>query len=334
MGFAASSDRAVYKVEYFNSTVVQTAGEPDLLRLEIGINKPSEAFRVSENPANAKELIVDLDKMRLSKVKKSIQLDGKMADKIQFLKRDKENSYAVITLAEDLRRNNYKVYTLPKDAAARKPFRIVIDIIDRGASQFTAGIAGKKILLDAGHGGSDTGAIGPSGVREKDVTLDVTLKVEALLRQAGAAVIMTRKDDRDVYGAHATDLQELQARVDVGRRSRADIFLSIHANSFSRASAHGTSTYYYEKTPLDKVLAQALQDGMVEYGGRYDRGIAKANFYVVKRSDMPAALVELAFVSNYEEERLLNSPEYRKALAEGICKGLSSFFAQAEGLER
>lgn len=330
--FAASGDRAEYKVSYFNSTVIEkTAKAPQVLRIEIGLSQASESFSVHADKLNPNDLIIELDKTKLSKIKQSIQLDGKLAQRIQFTQLGRANSRAVITLSRSVEKVNYKVYTLPKDRSAKKPFRIVVDIIDGDRFAFTAGLKGKRIVLDPGHGGSDPGAIGPNGVMEKEVALDVSMKVEELLKQAGAEVVMTRRDDRDVYGRNATASQELQARVDVGRKNPADLFLSIHANSFVKPTAHGTATYYYAKTRYDGMLAEALQNGMVEYGELYDRGKVEANFYVVKRSDMPAVLLEMAFISNPEEERLLNSEEFQQKLAQGICKGLSEFFMQAQG---
>lgn len=327
---AAPEDRAEFKVRQFSYEVIEkTQTQPRVLRIEIGLNKATENFRMQVSESNPNQLILEMDKTKLGGIKKTINLDGQVAKSIQFIPVDKVNSHAVITLPKEAAMANYKVYTLPKDNKTKKPFRIVIDLIDGDKFNFTAGLEGKLILIDPGHGGSDPGAIGSSGVREKQVALDVSLKVEELLKQAGAKVIMTRRDDRDVFGAGATDSEELAARVNVGKRNPADVFVSIHANSFTRPSAHGTATYYYKKTQYDTKLAEALQNGMVAYGGRYNRGTSEANFYVVKRSTMPAALVELAFISNPTEERLLNSIAFQQKLAEGICKGLSDFFKEA-----
>lgn len=329
--FAASAGRAEFKVNYFSSSVIaRTADSPRTLRIEIGLNKASDAYKAYASKRSPNELVVDLQKTKLGKVKRSIALPGGLAQKIQFSGVGSSDSRAVITLPTDAADANYKVYTLPKDKRTGKPFRIVIDVMDGPAIKSAAGLIGRTILLDAGHGGSDSGAIGPNGLKEKDVTFAVTNKVKAILNRSGAKVVMTRASDRDVYGVNASDSQELQARVDAGRRSGAELFLSIHANSFTKPAAHGTATYYYAKTARDGMLAKALQKGMVEAGGRYDRGTVEANFYVVKRSNMPAALVELAFISNPEEERLLGSDDFQQKLAEGICKGLGEYFAQVK----
>ncbi len=306
----------------------KTDVQPGGLSLEIGLNKPTDAFITKIDDTNPSALVLELKQARLGKIKSFVALNQSLAKNIKFEQVDKSTVRITIQLTKDVNATNYKVYTLPKDARAKKPFRIVLDFQDGSKFFSSAGVKGKTIILDPGHGGSDPGAIGPNRVREKDVTLNVAMKVKYLLQDAGARVIMTRSDDRDVYGPNASDKEELQARVNVARKNTADIFVSIHANSFINQAAHGTSTYYYEKSTYDSRLAESLQNGLVEFGGLYDRGIQEANFYVVKRTNMPAALVELAFISNPKEERLLNSAEFQQKLAEGICKGLSDFFSQ------
>ena len=182
-------------------------------------------------------------------------------------------------------------------------------------------------MLDPGHGGSDSGAVGPNGVREKDVTLQVAQKVQRLLEGAGAHVVMTRTTDRDVYGPNASDGQELQARVDVAERTPgADLFLSIHCNAFSNPMANGTETYSYYGSIEGGRLAAILQEELLAAGGLQDRGAKEANLYVLKHSSIPASLVELAFISNEREEALLTSEDFQNKMAFAIAKGLSRFF--------
>jgi N-acetylmuramoyl-L-alanine amidase len=126
---------------------------------------------------------------------------------------------------------------------------------------------------------------------------------------------------------NATDRQELQARVNVGAYTPGmQVFLSIHCNAFSSPSANGTETFYYPRSDTDALLAQDLQDALVAANGLHDRGISDANFYVVKHSSVPSALVELAFISNYNEEGLLASPDFQDKLALAIARGLGKFF--------
>jgi len=162
------------------------------------------------------------------------------------------------------------------------------------------------------------------------VTLAVSQRVRALLEKAGAKVIMTRTDDRDVYPQPgASDRDELQARVNVANSRKADLFLSIHANAFNNRNIGGTTVYYYQKTQYDLLLAQTLSASLVPAIGLADRGVKPANFYVVRRTLMPAALIELAYISNPTEEKLLMSPQFQEKSAQAIVAGLDKFFAAA-----
>ena len=191
-------------------------------------------------------------------------------------------------------------------------------------------LSGKIIVIDPGHGGNDAGAIGPTGVMEKNVTLKVSLELRKLLEAEGAKVIMTRETDRTVSekGAKASDIEELGARCDVGNRAGADIFISIHADSFTRPEARGTTGYYYSKSTSGKgqKLADCIRRNLVEQLGTPSRGTQPCNFYVVKNTDMPATLIELGFISNKEEEKLLDSKEGVQKAAQGIFDGIEDYF--------
>lgn len=195
---------------------------------------------------------------------------------------------------------------------------------------FTPGLKGKIIALDAGHGGSDTGAIGPTGVTEKGVTLRVAKALQKLLQAEGATVLMTRTIDTEVSPkkANASDVEELQARCDVGNDGNADIFISMHMDSFTNSTPSGTTGYYYTKgSKASQRLAQYVSEGVVTALGTGNRGTKSCNFYVVKHTDMPATLVEMAFISNDKEEKLMNSEAGINRAAEGILNGLRRFFS-------
>ena len=191
-------------------------------------------------------------------------------------------------------------------------------------------LSGKKIVIDPGHGGNDAGAIGPTGVMEKNVTLKVSLELKRLLEAAGAQVIMTRETDTTVSakGAKASDIEELGARCDVANRIGADIFISIHADSFTRPEARGTTGYYYSKSTSGRgqKLADCIRRNLVEQLGTPSRGTQPCNFYVVKHTDMPATLIELGFISNKDEEKLLDSKEGVQKAAQGILDGIEDYF--------
>ena len=196
---------------------------------------------------------------------------------------------------------------------------------------FSPGVKGKKIVIDPGHGGEDSGAIGPSGATEKSITLQIAKEVEKMLKEAGAKVIMTRTTDTEVSPKHrqATDVDELQARCDVANKAKADIFISIHMDSFTSREASGTTGYYYTKgSAASKRLAAAIQSELVGQLKTTSRGIKTCNFYVVKHTKMPATLIEVAFVSNPKEEKLLTSKKGVQKAAIGIVNGISDFFGE------
>ena len=199
---------------------------------------------------------------------------------------------------------------------------------ERGIDEIT-GLSGKVIVIDPGHGGNDSGAIGPTGVMEKTVTLNIALRLQKLLEAEGATVYMTRSTDAEVSpkGANASDIEELQARCDVANNHDADIFISIHNDSFTNGAAKGTTGYYYSRgSAKSRDLADKVRSGVIDQIGTQSRGTQSCNFYVVKHTDMPATLVEVAFISNPEEEKLLNSDDGAQKAAQGIADGIADYF--------
>ena len=199
---------------------------------------------------------------------------------------------------------------------------------DSGIAELT-GLKGRKITIDPGHGGNDSGAIGPTGVMEKSIVIRIANELRRLLVQEGATVYMTRTADTEVSpkGAAATAVEELQARCDVANQHNSDIFISIHMDSFTDRSAKGTTGYYYTKgSAASKKLADCVRQGVIDQIGTSSRGTKGADFYVVKHTDMPATLVEVAFVSNPDEEKLLDSEDGIKKAAQGIADGIADYF--------
>ena len=202
------------------------------------------------------------------------------------------------------------------------------DTTDQDIAAIT-GLKGRKITLDPGHGGNDSGAIGPTGIMEKSVTLRVANEVRRLLKAQGATVFMTRDTDKEVSpkGAKASDIEELQARCDVANQTDSDVFISIHMDSFTSSAAKGTTGYYYSLgSPKSRDLADKVRSGVIDQIGTQSRGTQSSNFYVVKHTDMPATLVEVAFISNDAEEKLMNSEDGIKKAAQGIVDGIADFF--------
>ncbi len=185
----------------------------------------------------------------------------------------------------------------------------------------------KVICIDPGHGGNDSGAVHrTSGLCEDDVTLDVCLRLADLLRRDGWRVVMTRDSDRDVSYAGSTDTEELWARCKVSNDAKADVFLSVHCNAAASQSAQGTSIHYYKKSDL--ALGEELIGPLVKAMGRNNRGVQHDRFFVLAYTEMPAVLVETAFISNHEEASLLGDGDYRQRVAEGLREGLNSYAAK------
>lgn len=179
---------------------------------------------------------------------------------------------------------------------------------------------GIRVCLDAGHGGYDPGAIGPTGVREKDVTLAITLKLGRILKQNGIDVVYTRTSD--VVSWPSNETKDLQKRCDIANNANVQYFVAIHANSADISNAKGTEVYYSSGSKNGEKLAKAIQDEVVKATELYNRGVKTANFYVLKNTNAPAALVETGFISNTTEEKLLKSDVFQEKMAQAIAKGI------------
>lgn len=193
----------------------------------------------------------------------------------------------------------------------------------------------KVVLIDAGHGGVDPGAVGKSAVLEKDVTLAVSKRLQVLIQQSGAKAIMVREEDNDLgssQGLLKRKREDLAKRIQMAMDSHAEVYISIHANSFPNSSLTGAQTFYHSDSPEGKKLAQAIQQelNVMTKGKRIAKG--NQDIYVLKKANQAAVTVELGFLSNPEEEQLLTKPEYQQQLAIAIYKGLNLYFAsQSEG---
>lgn len=172
------------------------------------------------------------------------------------------------------------------------------------------------VAIDPGHGGRDPGAIGPSGLRESDVVLDISRRVRDLLARDGLRVVMVREEDI---------FMELPDRPRMAREAGASIYVSIHANAHGRATVNGSETYYL--TPQSLVLAQMIQDELGIVLGLPSRGIKTGNFLVLRDSGIPSVLVETAFISNADDEIRLKDGAFRQALAGAIHRGIMRFLA-------
>ncbi len=223
-----------------------------------------------------------------------------------------------------------------------------------------------RIVIDAGHGGHDTGTIGPTGLMEKDLCLDVSLRLGKLIEEKlpGTEVTFTRDDDTFI---------PLERRTEIANEAKADLFLSIHANSSQDHSARGVETYYLnftgssdamevasrenalsdnsvhdledivkkiarnEKIEESRDFAGIIQDSLAKRmeginRGDRNRGVRKAPFVVLIGADMPSVLAEISFVSNPADEQWLKKPENRQRVADGLFHGIESYLQSTNSL--
>lgn len=177
-------------------------------------------------------------------------------------------------------------------------------------------IAGKTIVLDPGHGGVDMGACGRQGTREKDINLEVSMRLKDLLEEAGAKVVMTRTDDSFI---------SLYERPYLANHLFCNLFISIHANNHTNFKINGIEVYHHSKRPDAKLLAEKVMEQLVAKTKLNSRGVKANDYCVTRETQMPSILVELGYLSNYKEESTLRNTEYRIKAAEAIFEGVMDF---------
>jgi N-acetylmuramoyl-L-alanine amidase len=175
-----------------------------------------------------------------------------------------------------------------------------------------------RVVIDPGHGGPDPGAVGIGGLRETDVVLDVSLQAARLLQQRGVLVTLTRTSEIDL---------DLPPRVSIANRSGASAFVSVHANALSmaRPDVNGVETFFFSGGP-SRSLASALQNRMMAVSpGTPNRGVKQGRFFVIRRTTMPAALVEMGFVTGAIDAPRLANPDFRRRMALALAAGILDY---------
>lgn len=187
------------------------------------------------------------------------------------------------------------------------------------------------ILIDPGHGGIDGGAISKNGVKESNINLDIALKLQALFKENGWKVIMTREED---VGLHTDEgsvrnkkMQDLINRKKIIDKEKPDYVIMIHLNSFPDSSCFGAQTFYPGKVPESKLLAEEIQKQLIERidNGNKRKSKEKNDILLLKNTTVPTVLIECGFLSNPEEEQQLQQDQYQDVLAQCIYKGLVSY---------
>jgi N-acetylmuramoyl-L-alanine amidase len=325
---------------------------PEAARVVVHLDR-SASFRVGDvgsTSGQGARTYVDLDGVELGGASRETPVTGVISRIVA------ESTSTGSRIALDLAGPGYRrVFRL------LEPFRVVIDIARRppgsAADERRTGRTIERIAVDPGHGGNDPGAQGPTGVREKDVTLAVAHKLAPILARQGLLVTLTRDEDRYVT------LEERTARANA---FGADLFVSIHCNAAENKTRHGVETYVLDTTTSDMAgrvaarenattaaasnevaqllasmrladqsvrsthFAELLQRaGVASLGTQYhdvfDGGVHRAGFYVLVGARMPAVLFETSYVSNAVEESRLAAPDYQQRLADGIANAVKAY---------
>ncbi len=183
-------------------------------------------------------------------------------------------------------------------------------------------------MIDPGHGGPDTGAIGPNKTHEKNNNLAIALALNDILKQAGAKTILTR--DKDISpAANYSENEDLQARVNLANTTKPDLFICIHNDANGKPEIQGTSTYYSKDNPQNQQsvhLANSIQSAAINTLKTNNRGIKEAGFYVLRKTTMPSILLETAFISSPYEEARLQNPIFQKNVASAIFQGIYNYY--------
>jgi len=212
-------------------------------------------------------------------------------------------------------------------AAAPRPARPAVPARPAGP-QGEGKLAGRTILLDAGHGGTDGGARArDSGVWEKEINLQVASAAKKLMEAEGARVIMTREKDMQ-YSENKR--QDLTARLDLARQFGAEMVVSIHMNEYRARKESGPQVFYRAGQAQGRLLAGALQESLVRTLAPKRERAAMAGDYFILSLDVPSALVECGFISNPEEEKLLLTQAYQQQVAQAIRDGIIEYFRLQE----
>ncbi|HPU36000.1 MAG TPA: N-acetylmuramoyl-L-alanine amidase CwlD [Bacillota bacterium] len=204
---------------------------------------------------------------------------------------------------------------------------------ERYISTLAWAVAGKLIVIDPGHGGEDPGAVGASGVYEKDIVLEVSKKLAEILRQAGAEVLLTRENDRDLsdpgnHSLYQSRVQDLTKRVEIANQRGADLFLSIHVNSFPDRREGGAQTFSQPGSVEGKRLAESIQRELNRFLVYPGRAAKQVDYFTNRIAKMPSAIVEIGFITNPREEKLMVDPEYQQKIAYAIYAGVVRYFAE------
>ncbi len=280
---------------------------------ESGWDPQSGGYRISVTPARLPASLPD----------PGLPIDGPV-ERIRFRQETERTVSILVQPSKDFN------VTQPAPGQGSRQITLLVQALDGsvpaapvtvpgGVAQptYTAPVPGQAIVaLDPGHGGRDPGAVGVNGVQEKVVNLNISNKVAQFLQAEGISYVFTRTDDREIL---------LQPRVDTAVRTGATIMVSIHTNAFDRSGINGIETYYLR--PDSARLATTMHRFIVGGTGAFDRGVRRANFFMVRETPttMPSVLLELGYLSNPAEASKLATDEYQTQVARAVANGIKAY---------
>ena len=207
-------------------------------------------------------------------------------------------------------------------------FFILTSLYSKVVSVSVAKFNGITIVLDAGHGGRDGGSVGANGTIEKEINLEYVLALKSKLVENGYKVVLTRKNDDGLYSEFAKNkkVSDMNARYEIIQRANPNLVISVHMNSFSDSTAQGATTYYRNGDVASKICADYIQKSLQTYcGSRYSNSKV-GDYYMLNCSYYSAVLIECGFISNPDEERKLNTDDFKKKMINAIYNGILLYF--------
>ncbi|RKD21635.1 N-acetylmuramoyl-L-alanine amidase [Caminicella sporogenes DSM 14501] len=311
----------VYIEHIKNDIYVYVAGKPldgfdyykeNVNTAKLVINTDGETEYTAKYIKADKEVVLKIEKTKINLDSMKLDIEDKIVKNIRIdSDRSEEYYYIYIELADGT--------VFVDNSSSKLTDKIILSFINKSLT--VSKFKDKLVVIDPGHGGKDPGAMSPNlRIKEKDVVLDVSLKLKKLLETEGFKVYMTRQDDNYIG---------LYDRATIANELGADVFVSIHANAHSKRSIEGVQVLYYpyDEHRDNKTFAKIMRDSLVKGLGALDRGIIQRPKLVVPReTKMPAVLVELGFLTNPKEEKLLSTSEYRMKCAKATFNGIVKYF--------
>lgn len=272
---------------------------------EAGINIPNGVFTTSIL-TQPNRLVVDFKGARMGAVQDSIVPPP--SNVVEHIRVGVPESGMVRVVFDLLAPADYLV--------TERQGQLNVRLVKKSSAPASASLAGKTIMIDPGHGGWNSGAVGVSGSREKDLVLMVSLKLKGALEARGARVLMTRSDDTFL---------ELHERSALANKLKPDVFVSIHGNGHPDSNVVGVETFYFHAASVE--LAREIQKAIIKHTGQVDLGIKYRGLSVIRNTNCPGVLVELGFMSNAAEERYLWLGSTQDLHVKAMVEGLENYFA-------